>query len=177
MRADRLRDEHNIRISTTHFPLHPETPPEGVSLEQLFAGRNVDLAASQTRLQRILEEEGQPYGERRMTYNSRLAQELSKWAETQPAGDQIHQALFHAYFVRGENLAEEEVLLHAAQEAGLSRIDAKTVLVDRSFQQAVDEDWLRCRNLGISSVPTYRFDRQFIVGAQPYEVLERLISA
>ncbi len=87
MRADRLRDEHNIRISTTHFPLHPETPPEGVSLEQLFAGRNVDLAASQTRLQRILEEEGQPYGERRMTYNSRLAQELSKWAETQPAGE------------------------------------------------------------------------------------------
>ena len=176
MRADRLRDQYQVRISITHFPLHPETPPEGLSLEQLFAGRNIDVAAAQARLKRILEDEGQPYGERSMTYNSRLAQELGKWAETQPAGDQIHQALFHAYFVRGENLADEEVLLNAAQEAGLSRTDAKTVLVDRTFQQVVEEDWQRCRSLGVSSVPTYRFGRQFVVGAHPYEVLERLIA-
>jgi hypothetical protein len=46
--------------SSRGFPLHPETPQEGRSLEELFAERGVDLAASMERLKRVALECGLP---------------------------------------------------------------------------------------------------------------------
>ena len=34
MRVDRLAQNYDIQIKYTHFPLHPETPEEGLTLEQ-----------------------------------------------------------------------------------------------------------------------------------------------
>ena len=62
MRADRLLEQFDIQLKLTHFPLHPKTPDEGITLEQLFAGRNVDIQAAQTRLQNVMQREGLPYG-------------------------------------------------------------------------------------------------------------------
>jgi predicted DsbA family dithiol-disulfide isomerase len=60
-----------------------------------------------------MDAEGLPYGERAMTYNSRLAQELGKWAVTQPSGEAIHDALFRAYFVEARAISRPAVLLEA----------------------------------------------------------------
>ena len=96
MRTDRLRAEYEIEFRYTLFPLHPDTPDEGLSLEQLFAGRSFDIEAAQSRLARLIAEEGLPFSQRAMTYNSRLAQELAKWAETQGGGAGIHDAMYRA---------------------------------------------------------------------------------
>ena len=69
-----------------HFPLHPETPAEGISIEELFAGRDIDVDAMYRRMKSLMDAEGLPYGRRSHTYNSRLAQELGSWAETRPDG-------------------------------------------------------------------------------------------
>ena len=66
MRVDRLAQNYDIQIKYTHFPLHPETPEEGLKLEQLFAGRDIDIAAAQSRMQQLMAAEGLPYGERTM---------------------------------------------------------------------------------------------------------------
>ena len=42
------------------FPLHPETPEEGISLEELFKGRGIDLPAYLGRLQNLAVELGLP---------------------------------------------------------------------------------------------------------------------
>ena len=68
-----------MSIKWVQFPLHPETPQEGLSLEELFAGRDLDIPAIQEHLKELMRLEGLPYGNRTHTYNSRLAQELSKW--------------------------------------------------------------------------------------------------
>ena len=65
-----------MKIEWVHFPLHPETPAEGRSPEDLFRGRNVDRKAMHAQMKARMDAEGLPYGERTMTYNSRLAQEL-----------------------------------------------------------------------------------------------------
>ena len=49
-----------------------------MTLEALFAGRNYDIEASKQRLKQVAKELGLPLGDRKMTYNSRLAQELAK---------------------------------------------------------------------------------------------------
>jgi predicted DsbA family dithiol-disulfide isomerase len=80
VRIEKLKAEHHVRVKWVHFPLHPDTPAEGRSLDDLFAGRQVDRKAMHAQMKARMDAEGLPYGERTMTYNSRLAQELGKWA-------------------------------------------------------------------------------------------------
>ncbi len=158
-----------------HFPLHPETPSEGRSLEELFAGRGVDVEAMYTRMKGLMDDEGLPYGRRTHTYNSRLAQELGKWADTQADGEAIHDALYRAYFVDSRNIGDAEQLVEIAGSVGLSVEAARAVLGERSFEAAVDADWAKSRELGVTGVPTFVAGGYGVVGAQPYEALEGLL--
>jgi predicted DsbA family dithiol-disulfide isomerase len=175
VRIEKLKAEHDVKIEWVHFPLHPETPPEGRKLSDLFAGRHVDLRARQADMKARMAAEGLPYGERTMTYNSRLAQELGKWADTQPGGEAIHDALFRAYFVEARDISQPEVLLEIAGRAGLSVDAAREVLEKRTFKDAVDADWTLSRQYGITGVPTFVVGRRGVVGAQPYEALVELV--
>jgi predicted DsbA family dithiol-disulfide isomerase len=176
VRIEQIRENFDVEIEVTQFPLHPETPPEGQTLEQLFSGRSFDLEAAQARLTAMMAEEGLPYGERTHTYNSRLAQELAKWAELRPGGEAIHDGLFQAYFVEGINLARVDRLIEIAGSVGLSEEEAREVLESRSFAANVDSDWRRSSELGVTGVPTFVINGRGVVGAQPYDVLEELVS-
>jgi predicted DsbA family dithiol-disulfide isomerase len=175
VRIERLRVEHNVKVEWVHFPLHPDTPAQGRSLEDLFAGRNVDRKAMHAQMKARMDAEGLPYSERTMTYNSRLAQELGKWAETQAGGEAIHDALFRAYFVRARDISQPSALLDIVRQVGLPVEEARRVLEQRTFRDAVDADWELAREYGITGVPTFVAGRRGVVGAQPYEVLEQLV--
>jgi len=54
------------------------------------------------RLRRVADELGLPWRERDRTYNSRLAQEMSKWAEDKGSGEEFHMSVFRAYFAEGK---------------------------------------------------------------------------
>ena len=159
-----------------HFPLHPETPPEGRTLEDLFAGRGMDVDAMYQQMKQRMDAEGLPYGKRSHTYNSRLAQELGTWADTQPGGEAIHDALFKAYFVDARNIGDADVLIEVAQAVGLSGEAARKVIEERSFKEAVDADWAKSNQYGITGVPTFVAGGQGAVGAQPYETLVQFLG-
>jgi predicted DsbA family dithiol-disulfide isomerase len=177
VRIDRLQKNYEIDLLWTAFPLHPETPEDGLALEELLRDRGVDLKEVATRLKRVAAEAGLPLGERDKTYNSRLAQELGKWAEEKGRGEEFHNAVFRAYFVDGVNIAKIPELLSLAKSVGLPDKEAQRVLEARSFRQVVDRDWSRARAMGITAVPTFLFNERTLVGAQPYEVLERFLIA
>jgi predicted DsbA family dithiol-disulfide isomerase len=176
VRIEKLRTEHGVKIEWVHVPLHPETPAEGRSLEDLFRGRNVDRKAMHAQMKARMDAEGLPYGERTMTYNSRLAQELGKWADTQPGGEALHDALFRAYFVEARDISQPAVLLEIAGRVGLPVDAAREVIEKRTFKAAVDADWEISRRVGVTGVPTFVAGRYGVVGAQPYEVLEQLVK-
>ena len=175
MRIERLRKAHGLRVKWVHFPLHPDTPPQGRSLEDLFAGRGYDIEKRQAEMRARMQAEGLPYGTRTHTYNSRLAQELAAWADTQPGGDAIHDAMFRAYFVDTRNIGDPEVLVEIAKSVGLPADQAREVIEKRTHQAAVDADWEKSRRYGVTGVPTVVIGNQGVVGAQPYEVLEELV--
>jgi len=159
-----------------HFPLHPETPIEGQTLEELFAGRDYDIKGSFERMKALMEIEDLPYGQRSHTYNSRLAQELGTWADTQEGGDALHMKIYQAYFVDNKNVGDIEVLVELAETAGLDGAAARKVMEERSFEEAVDADWDKARQVGVTGVPTYVAGGSGVVGAQPYEALEQLMK-
>ena len=124
-----------------------------------------------------MDREGLPFNaERNMSYNSRLAQELAKWAETKGKAEEITEALFRAYFVDVRNIGKADVLAKVAEENDLPGDEATDILLGRKFKDAVDEDWRRCASFGVNAVPTFLAGRYLMVGAQPYEELERLVQ-
>jgi predicted DsbA family dithiol-disulfide isomerase len=129
------------------------------------------------RLKRLMDEEGLPFDESRfMTFNSRLAQELAKWAEDKPESEPLEMALYQAYFVDGRNIGDQEVLLDVAQGVGLAVDEAREALEGRTMRPAVDADWQHARGIGITAVPTFVVGMTVVVGAQPYEQLTRFME-
>ncbi len=175
MRVDRLCRSYDVAPELVHFPLHPDTPPEGREMAPFYAERGLDPDRMYREMKARMDAEGLPYGRRTHTYNSRLAQELGKWADTVEGGGALHDALYRAYFVEARNIGDTEVLLDVAGRAGLSVGEAHRVVEERAFSDAVDADWERSRRVGVTGVPTYVAGGFGVVGAQPYETLERLV--
>jgi predicted DsbA family dithiol-disulfide isomerase len=160
------------------FPLHPDTPAEGISLEKLFGpGALPRIRESQKQLKALAQAEGLPLSERNMTYNSRLAQELGVWATSKGKGPQFHLAAFRAYFVQGRNVHDLAVLAVLAREAGLDPDEARRVVSEGRYREAVDQEWTESEAAGVSAVPTFEAGGRRVVGAQPYEELARLVEA
>ena len=148
-----------------------------MTLEALFKGRMVDISGMMARLRKAAEAEGLPFGDRNMTYNSRQAQELGKWAEAEGKIEAYNHAVFQAYFAHGRNIGDVDVLKKVAGAAGLDPEEAGRVLVERPFKGAVDADWDRSGQLGIRAVPSFVMNDRTLVGAQPYEALEEFVTA
>jgi predicted DsbA family dithiol-disulfide isomerase len=171
---EKLKANFPVKIHWIHFPLHPETPQEGRRLEDLFPGR--DLTPMKERMRGLMAEAALPYGDRTQTYNSRLAQELGKWADAVSDGNPVHDLLYRAYFVDNKNIGDIDELVKIAEEAGLDGDAARRVLQNREFEHQVDEDWRYSRELGVTGVPTFYSNNLVVVGCQPYEVLERFVK-
>jgi predicted DsbA family dithiol-disulfide isomerase len=176
VRIEKLQQAYDIEPVLVHFPLHPDTPPEGREMAKFYAERNLDPEAMYTRMKGLMDQEGLPYGRRTHTYNSRLAQELGTWADSQPGGSALHDALYRAYFVDARNIGDPEILVEIAQSVGLDPTEARAVLAERRFKEAVDADWAKSRRYGVTGVPTFMAGGRGVVGAQPYEVLARLLE-
>ena len=145
-------------------------------MAEFYAGRGIDPEDAYQRMKRLMDAEGLPYGRRSHTYNSRLAQELGKWADTQPGGEAIHDKLYQAYFVEAKNLADIDLLVEIARSTGLPADEARAVVEERRFKEAVDADWAKSHEYGVTGVPTFVAAHFGVVGAQPYEVLQELIE-
>ncbi len=150
---------------------------EGLTLEELFRkkGMPADVDRVVDQLKAKAESLGLPFGDRKMTYNTRLAQEAGLWAETMGKGHEFHNAAFRAYFVEGLNLAQKEVLLDLMESVGLDIKEGSRVLDERRFGPAVDRDWTLSREKGITAVPSFIMGNERLVGAQPYNMLESLV--
>jgi predicted DsbA family dithiol-disulfide isomerase len=146
-------------------------------LKDLFAGRGLDLDAMHDRMKGLMDAEGLPYNRRSHTYNSRLAQELAKWADSRPGSEAVHQALYRAYFADGRNIGDPGVLVEIAQSAGLPADTVHDILMNRLFKEVVDADWEKARQYGITGVPSFVAGTYKLIGAHPYEALAQLLTA
>ena len=176
MRTDRLQQEYGVELRWTVFPLHPETPEQGIELTELFAGKEEQIRTMQARLVQQAALEGVLLRERDRTYNSLRAQELGKWAEQEGWGDLFRRAVYHAYFVEGINIALVDELVQIAQSVRLSGDEARRVLEEKRYIEAVNADWQRASILGVTAVPTHIFGGKRLVGFDSYDEFIRLIG-
>jgi predicted DsbA family dithiol-disulfide isomerase len=124
-------------------------------------------------LKKVADEVKLPLNDPQKAYNTRLAQEVGKWAGEQGKGGVFHNEVFKAYFVDAKNISDPLVLIDLAESAGLFRKDAQHVIDNRTFKEAVDRDWSRSHEMSVTSVPTFILKGRRLVGAQPYDKLRQ----
>ena len=175
-RVKKLKKAYKIDIELIHFPLHPDTPVEGRKLLDLFRSTQDDIDKKNQNMSALMKKEGLPFNDRVYTFNSRLAQEIGVWAEKLDHSTSIHDNFFEAYFVHGLNIGLENVILEIVDKSGLDTDEAKKIIQNRLFSDEIDQHWKKSRNYGVTGVPTYVYNNQSIVGAQPLENLSEFLD-
>ncbi len=88
--------------------------------------------------------------------------------------EQLVESLFHGFFEQGLDIADRDVLLALADEAGINPPEAHTILDDERTLEAVVEEQQRLRQLGLSGVPKILLNRRVAIsGARDTGALVR----
>lgn len=170
-----LQQKRALDVQWHPFPLHPDTPAEGLSISQLFGGADIDEVHA--RLYAIMDEAELPYSkERSRLFNTRKAQELLLWAKDQGAAPQLIDSLFRAYFVENRNLSDEAVLREALIRAELDADAAMQTLQEGSYAEDVDAAWQLARQSRITGVPAFIGGGYQFSGYQPLPEMERFVD-
>ncbi len=109
-------------------------------------------------------------------YNTFDAHRLLHWAETQDKAIALKHELFGAYFQEAQNVADHDVLVAAAERAGLDAAEARKVLADGRYAQDVREAERTWLTSGINAVPAVVVNRKYLIsGGQPAEAFEEAL--
>lgn len=107
---------------------------------------------------------------------SRRAHEAAKWAQTQDHFDVYNEALFRAFFERGEDISDIDVLANLARDLGLDDSTLRAALENKQFEPTVIADEREAAELGVHAVPAFVFNRRFaLTGVQPVTALEQML--
>ena len=103
-------------------------------------------------------------------HNTFNAHQLIHWAGTQGKEHEMKMALLSAHFTHTRNLSSSDILVDIAEEIGLNRDEAVTVLESQRYADEVRQQQMYWVNKGITSVPSIIFDGQHLMaGAQGVE--------
>ena len=181
---ERLTGVIEAQLHFQPFQLNPQMGPEGQDitehLSQKYGSTPEQQAANWRALCQRAAAVGFEFREegRGRTWNTFDCHRLLHWAGEQGQGPQraLKMALLQAYFTRGENPSDHDVLLGAAQAAGLDTQRARAILASDEYTSQVRERQRFYTQAGISAVPSVIINDQHLVqGGQPPEVFEQAL--
>lgn len=164
------------------FMLNPEMPADGMErnayLARKFGGgqRAVELydVIAQTGFQ-----EGIPFNFDAIarTPSTMNAHRVIRFSGDTAIQNNLVSELFDRYFLRGDDIGKADVLVDAAQEAGMDGAEVSEFLAGDSERDAVLADHNLAQHIGVSGVPCFILDGRYAVsGAQSPDVFKRMIE-
>jgi predicted DsbA family dithiol-disulfide isomerase len=166
-----LDGEVSAKIVWLPFQLNPGIPDAGMARPEYRKAKFGSIERAKQLDARVSSEgsaEGIAFAFDRIerTPNTRAAHQLIELAQAQGKGQGVVDALFRAYFEDAKDIGDAEVL------AGIARANDVSGWPGQANPTGVAEKEEGVRNLGISAVPTFIFDRKFgVSGAHPPEAL------
>ena len=170
-----LKGEVEARIEWLPFQLNPDMPEQGVARADYRRAKFGSVEKGRTLDARVAQEgagEGIAFAFDRMqrTPNTVAAHQLIDLAQAQGKAGPVVDALFRAYFEEARDIGDAAVLKEIAAGAGVTGWPESTDKVNVTKQEE------QVRDLGISGVPTFIFDRKSgLSGAYPPEQLAQAI--
>jgi predicted DsbA family dithiol-disulfide isomerase len=170
-----LNGDIDARIEWLPFQLNPDMPAAGIARADYRRAKFGSVEKGRALDARVAQEgagEGIAFAFDRMqrTPNTVAAHQLVDLAQSQGRGDPVVNALFKAYFEEARDIGDAAVLAEIATRHGVEHWPAAANAARVSEQEE------RVRELGISGVPTFIFDRKTgVSGAYPPENLVQII--
>ena len=165
------------------FELNPQMPPEGEDIGKHLRRKYGSTDEQMQRNRENIAKRGAALGfefrmdKRDRTWNTFDAHRLLHWAEGEGHQQALKHALFGAYFTEGENISSREVLVKAAERAGLSGTRAREILASDAYAAKVRAQEQFFVDNGITAVPAVIVnERHLISGGQPPEVFEQALK-
>ena len=171
---------YDLAFDWRGFELHPEIPPGGIDITQMFPKPQVD--AMHARLQAVADELGVPFSPRAHAPSTKKALALSEHARRLGRLDAWRTQAMDAHWRDGRDLEAPEVLRDLAERAGLDPDEALAFLEAAEVPALLDAQREEAWRWGVTGIPTWFLipeDRGArpvrVVGCQPRDVVERAL--
>jgi predicted DsbA family dithiol-disulfide isomerase len=165
-------------VSWYPYQLNPDMPDKGMSMEEYLSLRfgspaNVQPVLDQLAADARRENIELRFDRIRHVPNTLRVHQVMYLAETQRRDQSaLAEELLTAFFRRGEDIGDREILIELAARHGLLPDDVDRVMDDDSSRQIVLSREAQVRSSGISGVPGFLLNRRLLViGAQDEDTL------
>jgi len=130
------------------------------------------------RLTTLFEREGLPFDDTiQRVPKSFDALRVAEFARENGRHEALHANLMDAFWVRGRNLGDHEVLLEEAAAAGLAEDATTEVLESDRYADLIMASTQGALEAGASGVPAFAVDNRILIpGAQPETVFEQVLG-
>lgn len=156
------------------YELHPEVPVEGMSYEEYFPPSYLTRIEAAPYLA-MAEQEGLVMKRGRRLINSRLALAAAEFARDRGRFEEMHTALFKAYWEQTADLADVADLKRIGAAHGLDPEELGKALSEGVYEDLLDANRREATQVGINAIPAHVFGLRYLVmGAHPFEILKQV---
>ena len=171
-----------IKQTWRPFQLNPGMTPDGMDRQEYLVSKFGSSDAAKTIYDNIFEE-GKKEGINfnfdsiEVTPNSFNSHRLLALAYKQNIQEDVLNDLFEAYFIRGEDIGNPNILLSIAVSHSIDEDEFKKYLSDQENIEPLANEEIQARKMGINSVPTFIINKQIVInGAQTSENFELIFQ-
>lgn len=172
-------DAANIELEWKSFQLDPSVPEDlnGKQSVQEYLAASKGLSAEQAGQMtagaaQMAKKAGLEIDfNKAVAANTFKAHRVIQKAKSKGLGDAVEEAFFTAHFMEGLDVGNNTTLVNIGKKAGLTEEEVQDALTNDQYAYLANQDMLEARQIGVSGVPFFVFDRKYAVsGAQPVEV-------
>jgi len=170
-RVEQLKEKFDLEVEWQPFEIHPETPKEGTELTSLPFPKEY-LEMMKANIKKLADDVGVTFKLTDKLPNSRMA---LYFARKKGKFDEFHKLVLDSYWKEGKDIGDQELLLSLAELIGFKRNEIFKYIDSEEPSKKLKESLNKLRKYGINGVPTFIIGDRIVVGAQPYEVFEKVV--
>jgi len=178
----RTGDLIDAHITFQPFELNPGMAPEGENIVEHVARKYGSTPEQSAANRQAIRDRAAAVGftmngsDQSRIYNTFDAHRLLHWAEEAGHQAALKHALFKAYFTDQQDPSNRDVLVAAAEAAGLDGTAAREVLESGRYAEEVRQAERLWQGRGIQAVPAVVIDDRYLIsGGQPPEAFEQAL--
>jgi predicted DsbA family dithiol-disulfide isomerase len=169
-RMERLGEATPVELEPWAYNLRPGLPEEGLPRDEAYRDRHFPPGYRE-RLKETARQAGIEMIAPLVVANTFKAHMATEFAKEHGRSREFHRAVFEAYWERGQNIGEADVLCAIAEGCRLDPGALGQALADGRYEGTIEEQMAWARAAGLGGVPTFIFEEKFaVVGAQDYDV-------
>ena len=173
LRVEQILHDFNVEIEWKMIEIHPETPENGLAIESLS---NPYLPNIWTNIKALASESGIEINFPKYLANSRLAIIASEYARKKGKFSEFHEALFNEYWIKGKNISKVDIILNLGEKLKFNTDELSKFLYSTEGEELLNFNLESSLDDVVTGVPAFVINGKVVTGAQPYNLIKKVIE-